>query len=102
MTSVCGVTETAHHLDKTVLGNGQDGNIIRETGRWGQREVRRTRGRGGKMAWDPDEKGLALDRQEEASVRLIISPTRLHLVENAPAFQSDPLTLYPNQSYHSK
>lgn len=54
------------------------------------------------MAWDPDEKGLALDRQEEASVRLIISPTRLHLVENAPAFQSDPLTLYPNQFYHSK
>lgn len=56
MTSVCGVTETAHHLDKTVLGNGQDGNIIRETGRWGQREVRRTRGRGGKMAWDPDKR----------------------------------------------
>lgn len=54
------------------------------------------------MAWDPDEKGLALDRQEGASVRLIISPTRLHLVENAPAFQSDPLTLYPNQFYHSK
>ena len=31
-----GVMKIAGHLDETGSGNDEDGNIIRETGRWGQ------------------------------------------------------------------
>lgn len=36
MTIKSGVMEIAGHLDETGSGNDEDGNIIRETGRWGQ------------------------------------------------------------------
>lgn len=52
-----------------------------------------TRGRKGKLAWDPgSENRRTLDRQEEESVHLIISPARFHLVKNTPSS----LTLYPD------
>lgn len=52
-----------------------------------------TRGRKGKLAWDPsNENKLSLDRQEEESVHLIISPTRFHLVKSALGS----LALYPD------
>lgn len=36
MTIESAVMETVGHLDESGSGNDQDGNIIRETGRWGQ------------------------------------------------------------------
>lgn len=43
---------------------------------------------------------MVLDRQEEASVRLLISPTRLHLAEGVQHPKSGPLALYPNQLHY--
>lgn len=48
------------------------------------------------MVWDLDEKGLVLDRQEEVSVRFIISFIRFYFVENVLVFQLDFFILYFN------
>lgn len=76
------------------MGMVRMANGIREIRRWDQRQKRKD------GLWFRHAEGLALDRQEEASVCLLIGPTRWHLGKDAPAFQSGPLTLYPNRFHN--